>query len=158
MNNTVTPINVDEILANARAEYKKSDDATRAMLVNLFGTIVVPKDITERIKTFEDACKELELDPAYELSHILSKDVMAYLKLKIIIRALNEGWTPDFTNGNEYKYYPWFKFVPGSGFSLNVVRFGRTLTNVGARLCFKERKLAEYAATQFIDIYNDYLQ
>lgn len=29
--------------------------------------------------------------------------------------------------------------------------------NRGSRLCYKSRELAEYAATQFADIYNDFL-
>lgn len=158
MNNTVTPINVDEILANARAEYAKADPATRAMLVNLFGTIVVPQDITERIKTFEDACKELGVNPDYRPGINMPKHMEALYKLETIARALNEGWKPDFSNGSQYKYYPWFKFVPGSGFALGGVSYVDTSTDVGARLVYKSEKLAQYVATRFIDIYNDYLQ
>ena len=34
-------------------------------------------------------------------------DEVAYQKLRIITAALNEGWEPDFTNDDEYRYYPY---------------------------------------------------
>ena len=34
-------------------------------------------------------------------------DILAYLKLRIICAALNEGWEPQFTE-DEWRYYPWF--------------------------------------------------
>ena len=37
----------------------------------------------------------------------ISSDLVAYLKLRIITAALNEGWTPQFTE-DEYRYFPWF--------------------------------------------------
>lgn len=70
-----------------------------------------PKDIMERVKTFEDACRELGIKPdkwiqdREELG--LEPDVIAYMKLRIICKALNEGWEPQFTE-NEWRYYPWF--------------------------------------------------
>ena len=38
----------------------------------------------------------------------LEPDILAYLKLRIIVQALNEGWKPKFTEG-EVRYHPWFK-------------------------------------------------
>lgn len=97
-------------------------DGKRAEWVNGVLTLVddKPKDVTERIKTFEDACAELGdkhpfviqykklydcflNDTAMNNSH----DIIAFLKLRIITAALNEGWEPQFTD-DEYRYYPWF--------------------------------------------------
>ena len=80
-----------------------------------------PKDVTERIKTFADACCELGFDhplvKAYDnymsLAHKLNKDdydVVAYLKLRIITEALNEGWKPQFTKG-ERRWYFWYDLL-----------------------------------------------
>lgn len=77
-----------------------------------------PKDIMERVKTFEDACRELGEDHPFVRSyngyanniHENNKndtDILAYLKLRIICAALNEGWEPLFTE-DEWRYYPWF--------------------------------------------------
>lgn len=70
-----------------------------------------PKDIMERVKTFEDACHELGLDSeSLEQKWSddnLMPDEIAYQKLRIICAALNEGWEPQFTE-DEWSYYPWF--------------------------------------------------
>lgn len=70
--------------------------------------------ITERVKTFEDACKELGEDhklvqqfKAIQEAIAEDKEATAYFKLGIITTALNEGWEPDFTNDDEYRYYPY---------------------------------------------------
>ena len=72
------------------------------------------RPITERVKTFEDACKELGEDhklvqqfKAIQEAIAEDNEAMAYFKLGIITAALNEGWEPDFTNDNEYRYYPY---------------------------------------------------
>lgn len=72
------------------------------------------RPITERVKTFEDACKELgenhklvQQFKAIQEAIAEDKEATAYFKLGIITAALNEGWEPDFTNDNEYRYYPY---------------------------------------------------
>ena len=72
------------------------------------------RPITERVKTFEDACKELGEDhklvqqfKAIQEAIAEDKEATAYFKLGIITAALNEGWEPDFTNESEYRYYPY---------------------------------------------------
>lgn len=70
-----------------------------------------PKDIMERIKTFEDALNELgrnhPLVCQYNNIDDVDSDLSAYLKLRIIVAALNEGWTPKFTE-DECRYYLYF--------------------------------------------------
>jgi len=116
--------------------------------------------ITDRVKTFEDACDVLGIKGEIftaSLHEDLANDcaaIKAFTKLLIITRALNEGWTPDWNNNSEYKYYPWFKM--GRGFVLNDVLCLCTGAAVGSRLCFKNEQLAEYAAKQFNSIYKDF--
>lgn len=69
--------------------------------------------IQERVKTFEDACKELgEEHPlvkqwrVWKQAEIDIKATEAYLKLCIITAALNEGWEPELTEG-EWRYLPY---------------------------------------------------
>ena len=83
-----------------------------------------PQDVTERIKTFEDACNELSLmaeegdDIAADLladyesnsNNILVKQTLAMMKLSIISYALNEGWEPQFTKG-ERRWYFWYDLL-----------------------------------------------
>ena len=81
-----------------------------------------PQNVMERIKTFEDAVVELSnraMNGDKDAGKLLdewkiiifsanSKDLLAYLKLRIITYALNEGWKPKFEKP-ELRYYPWFK-------------------------------------------------
>ena len=86
----------------------------KAEWVNGVLTLVKDKDarpVTERIKTFEDACEELGINPeewmAENETYKEDADILAYLKLRIITLALNEGWKPSFAK-DEYRYYPWY--------------------------------------------------
>lgn len=83
--------------------------------------IFKPKDVTERIKTFEDACNELgkehtlvrEYWDVYHTGIMFGADIIAYLKLRIIAAALNEDWKPQFAT-DEYRYFPWFRLYTQS--------------------------------------------
>ena len=102
-----------EIPEGKRAEWQEINGVTTLVLTD-------EKDqrpVTERIKTFEDAAMatgmKLPLDDN-QLSY-MPKDVVAYMKLRIIAAALN-GLTedtldefPKFTTV-EYRWYPWFYF------------------------------------------------
>ena len=99
------------------AAYKSADEAGKTLLISLFGSGIF--SVTERIKTFEDACKELGNDHplvkswnsiyqgenADDISDIA--DILANHKLRIICAALNEGLEPKFTRG-EARFFPWF--------------------------------------------------
>ncbi|MDR1584981.1 MAG: hypothetical protein LBS07_02240 [Prevotellaceae bacterium] len=122
--------------------------------------------ITEQIKTFEDACKVLELNPENLpiVEHLPEKDrksIIAYYKLIVIARALNEGWEPDFSDWNQLKYWNWFYASNGAsaGFVCASTYYtaSRTSARIGSRLCFKTRDLATFAREQFRDLYFEYL-
>ena len=151
------------------------------------------KPITERIKTFEDAVKELgnehPLVTEYKLiagAFDITNDLLAYLELRIICKALNEGWRPTFTE-DECRYYPWFRIntpeeykelstsekkeccvffqsgnneCSGSIVYVNSYYAGSVSSgyNGGSNwLALKTKELAEYCGKQFIDIWISYL-
>jgi hypothetical protein len=123
--------------------------------------------ITEKIKTFEDACEILGIDPESlpAVENLPEKDrqsIIAYYKLAIITRALNEGWEPDWMNRYDYKYWNWFYTVSdgadaGFAYAREAIVPSYTKTAVGSRLCFKTRELAAYAHKNFRDLYFEYL-
>ena len=146
-----------------------------------------PKDVRERIKTFEDACKELgDNNPlVFEYNNVIgtSKNTETYLKLRIICAALNEGWEPQFKK-DEYRYYPWFELMTKeeidnmdeekrsrvvcrsssvAGASGGLVCASAVGVSSGAcagyasRLEIRDRELAEYAGNQFADIWTDFV-
>jgi hypothetical protein len=117
-----------------------------------------------KIKTFEQACKALKIDAKAlpDVSKLPEKHqaaMVAHYKLIVIAEALNEGWQPDWSNWNEYKYFPYFKVNADaskpSGSGLSYYGYGARGTSpfVGSRLCFKSWELAEYAGKQFKDLY-----
>lgn len=114
----------------------------------------------QKIKTFEDACKILDI-PANlpDVSHFPAEDKksqLALYKLSKIAKAINEGWVPDWRDYDQRKWYPWFEASPsGSGFSSSNYGGWCTGTYCGSRLCFKSDDIAEYVGKQFIDLYND---
>ena len=132
------------------------------------------RPVTERIKTFEDAlhalggnhplvqqfkeCFENYLDGA-ENSAVC--DLIAYLKLRIITAALNEGWTPKFTK-DEWRYYPWFGgrayYGAYDGFvdAYSYYAPSDARASIGSRLCFKTNDLAIYAGKQFAALWLDF--
>lgn len=126
-------------------------------------------DIKQQIKSFEDACKILGIDTILpDVEGCMEKDrksIIAFYKLTIIIRALNQGWEPELNNYRQEKFYNFWLFggaaSDGSGCGLSASSansgFSIATSDVGARLAFKSRELAEYAAKQFIDLYSDFL-
>lgn len=181
-----------EVPADKKAEWQEVGGKTVLVMVDEKDN----RPVTERIKTFEDACNELGEDhpmvSVYDalvtrangeqsLAEWMGKDVVAFLKLRIITEALNEGWHPKFTE-DEYRYYPWFYIYTKEeydNFSEEEKRrcVGRALFHAngglvssfannassyshashGVRLAFSNRDLAEYAGKQFIDIWADFV-
>ena len=112
---------------NIKAAYRTATESERTLLFTLFPDLHLGEEekdnrpVTERIKTFEDACNELGNDHPFVRTWNsmyqgcedgLDKckdiaDVLAYHKLRIITAALNEGWEPQFTR-DEWRWYPWF--------------------------------------------------
>ena len=147
------------------AAIKAHDEAStkgKTLLENLFGKRVFQKDITERVKSIEDAIRELgnndvEVIQLNRMKSIgLQNHIIGNQELIVIAKALNEGWQPDWQNDNEYKYFPWFDMDNSSSagrFSFYVADNPYSFSSVGSRLCFNSRELSNYAGNQFEDIY-----
>ena len=141
--------------------YKNGSDELKTVLEESFGKEFFQRKITDRIKTYEDACAELGIDPLDEAELMklgLTKHDIAYQKLATVVKALNESWTPDVCDSSVYRWYPWFKTngSPSSfAFAASACGTARAIAGSGSRLKFRTRELSEYAAKQFIDIWKD---
>lgn len=150
--------------------------------------------IIERVKTYDDAVRELGPNHPYvEFANSASwryegkegADIVAYLKLRVIAAALNEGWEPQFTK-DETRWYAWYRLYTKEEIDdmteeekkeIGLLLWGGSASDgsrcglacayssnawsfsdsrVGSRLVFKSLELAEYAAKQFIGIYADF--
>ena len=119
-------------------------------------------DIKDKVKSFEDACKVLDITPSVPvvtgIPEKYQKPLIANYQLMVIAEALNEGWTPDWSNGEWDKWHPWFDMDDSSSagrFSLGGAAYLNSASDVGSRLCFKSEELAEYAGTQFLELYRE---
>lgn len=147
-----------------------------------------PKNVMERIKTFEDACRELGIDADEWMNDRedlgFEPDIIAYMKLRIIVAALNEGWKPKFMP-DEYRYYPYFylhtkeeidemdeekrkELWLWGGFSSDGADCGlsyayshyvwaNSSAAFSARLALKSAELATYCGKQFQNIWAEYV-
>lgn len=174
--------------------YREAEPSQKEFMKQLFGaeTFAINSIVNERVKTFQDAVNELGDDNPFvkqynmlysEFGATMDADIIAYLKLRIIAAALNEGWEPQFTE-DEYRYYPYFYFytkeeyeqlsdedkgrvVGRAGGNANSngglvcssadVASSGSRTGGGVRLAFKTRELAEYAGKQFLNIWADFV-
>lgn len=67
------------------------------------------------IKSYEDACKVLNIQPISENAVAAfpkedRKSMLAYHKLTVITKAINGGWKPDWNDRSQYKYFPIFYY------------------------------------------------
>lgn len=142
---------------NALKAYNSGCADVKKVLENLFGKeSFVPKNITDRVKTADDAFAIKGITIGSIINHNDTADEIAYKIIKVVTEVLNEGWVPDWKNINQYKYYPWFDMSSGSGLSYDDYVYLYSYSAVGSRLCFKSRELAEYACKQFIKEYTDF--
>ena len=171
-------------------------DGKRAEWINGVLTLVDEqkvdnRPVTERIKTLADAMEALGQGNPLVEEYIAVRDklrtdageLIAYLKLRIIVAALNEGWEPKFTK-DEYRYFPCFYFytkeeydklddeekgrcvLRSGGSTYSGVGFvccnafgdaSFSYSSVGSRLAFRTRELAAYAGRQFTEEWADFM-
>lgn len=144
--------------------FRNAGKEGKQVLSDLFGKQVALYDnITDRVKSFEDACQVLGIStnvPEVKgLPRKHQKAIIANYKLIVIAEALNEGWKPNWQDSDEYKYYPWFDMSnpAGVGFSYTSFAASFTAASIGSRLCLKNRELAIYFGQTFTDLFNDSL-
>lgn len=100
-----------EIPEGKVAEWKEINGVTTLVLTDEKDN----RPVTERIKTFEDAVKATGMTLPFDDNQLsyLPKDVVAYMKLRVIAAALNKlhettlDEFPEFTK-DECRWYPWF--------------------------------------------------
>lgn len=85
----------------------------------------------KKIASYEDACRVLNIQPINEeVFNIFPKEdqrsMLAYHKLTVITRALNNGWKPNWDDQNEWKYYPLFRYV-NAGLSYAITSYAATI-------------------------------
>lgn len=140
--------------------YKNGNDELKRFLINCYGKENFLTDIKDRVTDYESACKELGIEPLTESDFgiLPEKDQKRYFnrhQITIVVRALNEGWEPDFQNHSEYKYYN-YPYTDGKGgFSFGVAD-QYYFAYAASDLYYKSYELAEYGQKIMKQQYLDY--
>lgn len=199
---------LNEQVAEKFGPFQTKDEAQKAIIEEvkkgspIFGWELEEKEVKrwKDIKTFEEAVAFLSESNKYveayrhaiggvsdgdeeNFKELVGVDTVAYLKLRIIIAAINEGWEPKFTE-DEYRWFPWFYLYTEDeyrNFSDEKKRrcVGRANSNAngngglvfagavyastfshntyyGARLAFESEEKAEYAGETFRELWADF--
>lgn len=143
------------------------DDADSEDAVTVFDFFTEEVEDAPRVTSYEEACERVGVEPLTEeriKALELRTDEVARKKLEVITAALNEGWSPDWNNTNEYKYYPYFYIAPrkhgahaGLSYSNASNAASPTYAYIGSRLCFHDHETARYAGKTFTELYEQLL-
>ena len=143
------------------------DDVDNEDAVTVFDFYTEEVEEAPRVKSYEEACERVGVEPLTEeriKALELRPDEVARKKLEVITAALNEGWSPDWNNREQYKYYPYFYIEPRkhgayAGLSCAGANYAASGTGaaVGSRLCFHEPDAARYAGRTFTELYEQLL-
>ena len=141
------------------------------------------KDVNEVITSFDSARKELGIKPNADFYVVKRKHSEKVANLEDVAKlvtdinpmhiealiALNElftiaqawnkedGFVPDFSNRNQWKYFPWFTYNnDAAGFVCADTIYSAmdAYAYIGSRLCFKSESRAEQFGKQFAHLYN----
>jgi len=124
------------------------------------------QSIMDRVKTFDDALALADEKTREEylksVEGFNTPDEIAYKKLKLITKVVNEGWVADYTDFTQRKYYLWGGYLHygayvGLLYANCYSASGDTSVSIGSRLNFKSREIAEFVGDQFLDLWNEYL-
>ena len=167
-------------IENIKAAYKEADESGMEILRILVPNLEEIVPVEDRIKTFTDAYIALGrshplIENFVNLEHY-DENLFAFVRLRIICAALNEGWiAKSEDNGG---YYPGFKFftseevkrVKGEAvydlhflepkFDTKYVAVDCTFTSsltLENCLLLKTPELAKYCGKRFIGLWMDYL-
>lgn len=113
------------------------------------------KDIT----SFEKACEHQNIDISLFNSKLngLTKDEIAFRKLKIIVKAIRSftNWIPNWSNSSQRKWRIWFDLE--KGFSYFDTTYNSTYTIVPSALYLGTEDEARHLGNTFLDLFKDYI-
>lgn len=145
--------------AQAVKLFKQTREEFQQTLISTFGAECFNEKITDRIKTFEDACNHAGIDRAMVFNATDTPDVVAYKKIKVIVSVLNEGWKPNWKDYRQDKWfiYAYYGAYAGLWYAYAISTPAIASTSLGSRVCFHSEELADYFGRQFFDLYKEFI-
>ena len=141
---------IELTLEQARYLYGKSKEMDQLLLAN-FKLEELTKEDWEDITTYDKAL--CSIDSPNIITTYDIKDVIAYKKMRMIIKALNpKGWKAQF-DGKQKNWCIYWSILPsGGGFSGSGTYYYYECTDVGSRLWFASKERAEHFIKYFTEI------
>ena len=180
-----TKVDASEAMMTVIDEKNRGDNEIEVCLTPFDFTLeeIECKEINEIVKSYEDARNYLgrKLNDDFIVAEkTLSGDYISLGDVARLVEDINprhikalialnelftiaEAWNkadnfvPDFSNANQYKYYPWFVYNNDTaGFVCANASNSATNTaaDIGSRLCFKTANRACQFGNKFADLYN----
>jgi len=137
--------------------YKLAPEDFKPYLQKLFEGQVNFTKTWKDITCFEDCCEITGDNPNDPRFNTSDEDDNINRRLKVVMKAYNGDWKPDWNNNSQRKYYIYWEFVSGAGFRLGYVCHVYSYSSVGSRLSFESYEKAEHAATKMTSFFNQYL-
>lgn len=142
---------------NVLAAYKEGNATTKEDYKRLFKGQVNFEPSWREMTCFEDACLIVGEDPQNQRFWTCDEDDNINRQMKVVMRAYNGNWKPDWSNTSQRKWYIYWEFS-GAGFRLAGVRNAYfSYSYVGSRLSFESEEKARHAATKMTSFFNKYL-
>jgi hypothetical protein len=141
-------------LETAQRLYKTADNELKVILESTFGINNLSPNLRDKIKTINDVFNELNeyitIDNYKSIKDIKEREKAYYSRLwQLIIKCFNQGWTPDWLDYNQYKYYMYFQ-KGASGWFLSGVGADSDGAGLGSYFYLKNKADGEYIGKQFI--------
>jgi len=133
-----------ELTSNEVNEMFDVSDEKQSKVLNKF--LKRDNGVMGIVTSYETACDSLGIKP--------NKNVTPYEKLTTIIKALNQGWYPNFDDENERKWFNYYQKNQGV-FSFCTVFYNATHMLVPSALYLKDEKTAKYANEMFFNEYKE---
>jgi len=141
---------------NSKEDAKKKIVQLNKEIAKLQAIVDKKDTLFDRIKTIDDVFEELKIKKLTYFEHFpeeIRDKMEACYHIGVIAKLFNGDWKPDWTNQNEYKWYPYFTISSTGGLFFDDTDY-HYYHSYGGVAYFKDKETATFVGKQFTSIYN----
>ncbi|MFA6260374.1 MAG: hypothetical protein WC760_02830 [Bacteroidia bacterium] len=147
---------LDQVIEMATSKLPTDEVQQLTTILNQLRDVTATPD--EIMMLYRQACKALGIDPDENLpfSNPTTDRQHAHNAIEmlwVLAEHWCKDWKPDWTNSDQWKYYPWFDMSSGSGVSYGGYVHDYSNSIVGSRLCFPTSDMAKEFGQKFTPLY-----
>ena len=140
----------------ARSLYPSAPQELKTILESSFGKEFFSMNIIDRTPDLAAVFAIAGTTLENLISEKDDKIDVATKVIRLVCKVLNEGWMPDWSNSDEYKYVPYYQYKKGSGLVFVDAYIWYAITVVPSHLCFKNSDLVNHAVKIAAEYYSTY--